>query len=621
MVQPRPRRRDFTLLLAALLCLASGMARAESGYLVVHVEDTKGHPIGGVRIGTKGDGGTASTADDGKARIRLAKETKEGSFVPLQIVESQPGKDFEMISPWDREIIVPSFANESKNFVNVVVVQRGDRMALESGTALAALAAQINKANAPKSADKQAPPEDPKANLAAVAKQYGLSPEDLDQAIRVWGAKATDPYEAGLAALYERNYPKASAQLADSLQKREEKLTADQKAVADAAFFLGLSLYGEGKYKEAATDFQRCLQFRPADTVTMNFLEVSLAAAGEYAAAEPLARRALIIDENAFGHDHPTVASDLNNLASLLQDMGQYPEAESLFQRSLAIYEMTLPRGHPLIATGINNLGLIHQYRGDYAGAEQCYRRALAIDEKLSPESLDLAIDLNNLGIILEAKHEFAEAETFLRRALAINEKILGSNHPEVARSLNNLASLLQAKGDYAGAEALFRQALAIKTATLGPNHPSVATSLINIASLLETEGDYAGAEPLFRRALAIDERALGSDHPGLAIDLDDLAVLLTRKKEYAGAEPLLLREVAVDERSLGSDHLEIARVLNNLAELLEKEGEYSRAEPFLRQALGITERTLGPDHPITKRVRQKLQALLDKESAKKTER
>ena len=84
-----------------------------------------------------------------------------------------------------------------------------------------------------------------------------------------------------------------------------------------------------------------------------------------------------------------------------------------------------------------------------------------------------MAIDLNNLGIILEAKHEFAEAETFLRRALAINEKILGSNHPEVARSLNNLASLLQAKGDYAGAEALFRQALAIKTATLGPNHPS----------------------------------------------------------------------------------------------------------------------------------------------------
>src|SRR5260370_40474087 len=148
-----------------------------------------------------------------------------------------------MVSPWDYRAVIPSFENESENFLEVVVVQRGDRAALESGTVQAAATEQINKANAPKTADKQAPQEDPRANLAAVAKEYGLAPDDLDQAIRKWGGKTTDSYQVGLAALYEQNYAKASAQLANSLRGREEKLAGDQKAVADAACFLGQSRY------------------------------------------------------------------------------------------------------------------------------------------------------------------------------------------------------------------------------------------------------------------------------------------------------------------------------------------------------------------------------------------
>ena len=77
--------------------------------------------------------------------------------------------------------------------------------------------------------DRSAPGE---INLEAVAKQYGLQPEDLDKAIRAWGAKTTDPYDAGLAALYERNYDKATTDLQTSLSKREEKLASDQNAVA-----------------------------------------------------------------------------------------------------------------------------------------------------------------------------------------------------------------------------------------------------------------------------------------------------------------------------------------------------------------------------------------------------
>ena len=43
----------------------------------------------------------------------------------------------------------------------------------------------------------------------------GITSEEVDKAIRAWGAKTTDPYEAGLAALYARKYDKATTDLPD----------------------------------------------------------------------------------------------------------------------------------------------------------------------------------------------------------------------------------------------------------------------------------------------------------------------------------------------------------------------------------------------------------------------
>jgi hypothetical protein len=90
----RARKLDFGLLLASLFCAMSAVAGAESGILVVHVKDVQRHPISGVQIGVEGDGGLAITGDDGKARITLAKNTKEKSWVSLQIVKSPPGQRF-----------------------------------------------------------------------------------------------------------------------------------------------------------------------------------------------------------------------------------------------------------------------------------------------------------------------------------------------------------------------------------------------------------------------------------------------------------------------------------------------------------------------------------------------
>jgi hypothetical protein len=70
-------------------------------------------------------------------------------------------------------------------------------------------------------------------------------------------------------------------------------------------------------------------------------------------------RRALQIDEDSFGPQHPDVARDLNNLALLLHDTNRLSEAEPLMQRALEILETSLGSEHPKTQTVRKNLDFL----------------------------------------------------------------------------------------------------------------------------------------------------------------------------------------------------------------------------------------------------------------------
>lgn len=561
----RSRKFDSALLLGILLCASSVVTLAESGFLVVHVKDVQERPIAGLQIGVKGDGGSAMTGDDGKARIQLAKQTKENDWVSLQILRSPPGKDFVMVSPWDYGAFVPSFANESKNVVEIVVVQRGDLVALKRGPVLKSLAEQINRANAPKTADKQAPHADPKASLDAVAKQYGLAPDDLDQAIRAWGAKTGDPYEAGLAALYEKRYGEAADDLQLSLRAREEDLKRTQTAVYASALYLGKTRYAEGDYKGASDAFQKAARLKP---------------------------------------DEPEL---LEAWAQNSVAMGDYSHAESLLLQALAVLSKE-PGNKLLKASVMDDLAGVRYRKADYAGAEALYQESLEIRESLDPGSLAVASSQNNLGVLLTSKGDYTEAESLLRRAITTREKRLGPDHPDVAASLNNLGNLLESKGDYTRAEPVLLRALQIDERVLGFDHPTVATMLDKLAHLLEEKGDYDAAEPLFRRALDIQENNLGPDHPDMARSLNGLASVLEARGDYAGAESLLHRALAIQEKALGPDHPDVAQSLVKIGRLLCSTKRCPEAQPLFTRALGIIEGAFGADSVRARELKKQIE-------------
>ena len=82
---------------------------------------------------------------------------------------------------------------------------------------------------------------------------------------------------------------------------------------------------------------------------------------GQYAAAIPLAEKALAIFEKVLPPEHPNVATTLNNVAALYDALGNYQKAEPLYQRALAICEKVLGLEHPNVALTLNKLAKLYR--------------------------------------------------------------------------------------------------------------------------------------------------------------------------------------------------------------------------------------------------------------------
>jgi tetratricopeptide (TPR) repeat protein len=308
----------------------------------------------------------------------------------------------------------------------------------------------------------------------------------------------------------------------EGMSEEERKRRAEQVVRAVEAVFPGPEFQNWATCERLVGSALACaglveeyrLEFEGAGRL-LNVAGYYLKQRARYAGAEPLYRRALAIDEKAYGPDHSEVATDLNNLAELLRQTNRLQEAEPLHRRALAISEKALGPEHPDVAIRLNNLAELLTDTNRLEEAEPLYRRALEIWEKAyGPEHPLVASGLNNLAELLRQTSRLQEAEPLYRRALAIDEKVYGLDHPDVAIDLNNLGLLLKQTNRLPEAEPMYRRALAIREKALGPEHPDVAQSLNNLGLLLTETNRLKEAEPMFRRALAIFEKSLGPEHP-----------------------------------------------------------------------------------------------------------
>jgi len=280
---------------------------------------------------------------------------------------------------------------------------------------------------------------------------------------------------------------------------------------AISAFERGNLALQNNNYTDAANHFQQAAGHLPEDAHQMHISLLAMAGqasheAANFTQAEDMYTHALARAESHLPDD-PLIATVLNKMALLYQDTNRLKDAEPLMKRALKINENALGPDHPKVIKGHKDL-------------------AELLQDSSGPDQPNMATDINSLALFYLTTGRFEEAEPLFERVLKINNNLFGADHPKVAISFNNLALLYLSTDRFEEAEPLFERALNINENSFGADHPDVARSLGNLAQLYQDTNRLKEAESLYERAVTIFTTSLGTEHPNTQAVADSLATL-----------------------------------------------------------------------------------------------
>jgi tetratricopeptide (TPR) repeat protein len=240
---------------------------------------------------------------------------------------------------------------------------------------------------------------------------------------------------------------------------------------------------------------------------------------GKLIEAEQMYQRALQGYEKAWGPEHTSTLSTVNNLANLYADQGKLVEAEQMYQRALQGKEKAWGPEHTSTLSTVNNLAILYKNQGKLVEAEQMYQRALqGYGTTLGAEHTLTLGTVNNLGILYKAQGKLVEAEQMYERALQGYETALGAKHTSTLGIVNNLGLLYADQGKLALAEQMFERALQGYETAIGADNITTFIPALNtlwgLGSLFEHQADCAKARIIYSKALAGYEKVVGPDHP-----------------------------------------------------------------------------------------------------------
>lgn len=320
---------------------------------------------------------------------------------------------------------------------------------------------------------------------------------------------------------------------------------------------------------------------------------------GREVEAEAFYQRAISIQEQALGPEHPALADPLTGLAMLYARLGRYADAEPLYQRALPLLEHAAEPERPGRANACPGAAMLYSEQSWSRQADALFHRTFSTrGQVLVPDRLALTSSLTTLAGLYSQQGRYRQAEQLLQRVWHLLQHALGPTHPEVGSAISNLALTIGKQGRYEEADALYQRALPLME-HLGPGHPEVACVLINLADLRREQGRAAEAEALYYRALSLWKQHFGSDHLGVAPMLTGLAGLRREQDRDAEADALYLRALLIQKQAWDL-RPDVAQTLYGLALFRQQQGKRSEAFILARRALAICSQTLGNTHPQT---------------------
>jgi CHAT domain-containing protein len=275
-----------------------------------------------------------------------------------------------------------------------------------------------------------------------------------------------------LANLYVQTerYALAETNAQRALKIREAGVGPDHPDTALIRFELANIANATARYAEAQDLLRRALasleRARGEDIGDVVNALISLASTyrstGRAAEALPLVERARQIQER-IGPEQPRMAYVQSWIGILARDSGKVAESEVPLQRALQLRERAFGDNHTSVASTLNDLAVTYRLLGRAREADAAQTRSLAIAEKLfGGESAAAANAYDGLAMSAIADQRFAEAETLAARAAAIRERVLGPDHVRLGWALWRLSVSQFRQGKLDEALASARQTTAL---------------------------------------------------------------------------------------------------------------------------------------------------------------
>lgn len=259
----------------------------------------------------------------------------------------------------------------------------------------------------------------------------------------------------GAISLAQGKYTEAEELHQRAFHIWEKALGLEHLQVAYSFIWLGKVYREQSQYEDAEHALQRALDIREqvlgpehAQLVSpLTTLGGVYRDQGKEKEAEKCLRDALRIGEQTMGREHPDMIFPLAEWGSLQRECKNYEEAEEVLQRAVKLCEQH-GHEHPHIASLLNELAECYRWQGKYTEAEPLYQHALRIwKQQLGPEHPKVASLLTGLASLYKDLGRYTESESLYQRALAIREHSLGHRHRKTMETRTQYLALLRAMG------------------------------------------------------------------------------------------------------------------------------------------------------------------------------
>lgn len=315
---------------------------------------------------------------------------------------------------------------------------------------------------------------------------------------------------------------------------------------------------------------------------------VSLLRQQRFDSAEPYFRRALALNTDALGSNHPTVRSSMNHLGELLMTTGRLDEAEILYRQ---IAEMDSDSDAPARMATYTNLANVCRQMGRLDESLSWYRRALEFAEMVGyPGDPAVLAAYNNLAGVYREMGRGEEAVRWYEQALQMAEMTGRPGDPSVLAAYNNLAGISREMGRRDDAVRWYEQALSMAEITGRPGDPAVFATYNNLAGVYREMGRWEDAVRWYERALAKVEITQRPGNPAVLTTYNNLAGVFREMGRREDAVRWYERALELAEMTRRRGDPAVLKTYNNLAAVYREMGRRDDAIRCYKEALRMSE-------------------------------